>query len=126
MSTETAERLSGVREQLDDAVQDLIGVRHGTITVDTPTGTTTGTQHGTYAGWNKHRRQGTEVCVECKRAAREYQRKWRASTDGRARQAGYTKAAHTALQQLKKAHFDEYRRYYEQLVATEVEQGEAS
>jgi len=39
-TTDTRERLSGVREQLDDAVQDLIGVRHGTITVDTPTGTT--------------------------------------------------------------------------------------
>jgi len=40
-TTDTRERLSGVREQLDDAVQDLIGVRHGTITVDTPSGGTT-------------------------------------------------------------------------------------
>jgi len=40
-TTDTRERLSGVREQLDDAVQDLIGVRHGTITVDTPGGGTT-------------------------------------------------------------------------------------
>ncbi len=39
-TTDTRERLSGVREQLDDAVQDLIGVRHGTITVDTPNGAT--------------------------------------------------------------------------------------
>lgn len=40
-TTDTRERLSGAREQLDDAVQDLIGVRHGTITVDTPNGGTT-------------------------------------------------------------------------------------
>jgi len=87
--------------------------------VTNPEHTTTDTQHGTYAGWNRHRRQGTKTCAECRRANREYHREWRASNGGRAQQARYTKAANAALQQLKTAHFDEYRRYYEQAAADE-------
>ena len=35
------------------------------------------TDHGTYAGYQAHRREATATCPECKKAAAEYMREWR-------------------------------------------------
>ena len=40
--------------------------------------------HGTYRGWNAHRRRGETPCQECKSAQARYNRDWRART-GRTR-----------------------------------------
>lgn len=34
-------------------------------------------RHGTYAGWNQHKKEGKRPCRACLNAATEYQKKWR-------------------------------------------------
>ena len=37
-------------------------------------------EHGTYAGWDQHRREHTPTCDACKAAQRNYMRQYRAAT----------------------------------------------
>lgn len=37
--------------------------------------------HGTYRGWNQHKRDGIPVCKACKAAQARYVKEWRATRE---------------------------------------------
>jgi len=74
--------------------------------------------HGTYAGWSRHKREGTEPCADCKQAKAAYQKDWRARggdavrTERRRQQA--SEKARRALAHLYPA---DYQRLYSAEIA---------
>jgi hypothetical protein len=58
-------------------------------------------KHGTYAGWNAHRKTGVPMCDPCRAAKATYQRNYRATTPGaRAADNYWTRTRKLALEQL--------------------------
>ena len=70
-------------------------------------------KHGTYAGWNWHKRNDVAVCIACQEAQRQYKAAWRqANPNARSRNNQIVRANERAKLRLKEAHPDEYRTYY--------------
>lgn len=81
-----------------------------------------GGEHGTYGGWNKHRREGTPTCAACRQAAKEYVDRWRIEHPESAARAVRTtnaasRARSAALTMLKRRHPNEYERLYRAVLA---------
>lgn len=69
-------------------------------------------RHGTYAGYQQHRRAGERACDPCMAASREYTRQHRANRDPQksAREAARSKARQRALWRLTALHPEEFNR----------------
>ena len=66
-------------------------------------------EHGTYAGYQKHRRNGETACTPCATAASEYMRNLRhARPDVRARAAWYNSTRARAQEELTRRHRAEF------------------
>lgn len=77
-------------------------------TPDSPNG-----DHGTYAGYSQHMRDGVPPCEGCRAAATDYQRQWRKGNrrDGqsaRTRGRAYGRARDRAIQKLITTHATEF------------------
>lgn len=67
--------------------------------------------HGTYAGYQKHRRQGIEICDECREANAEYHRELTArQTPGRKRAKIQQQARHEAAIIVATRHVREFEK----------------
>lgn len=65
----------------------------------------TATSCGTYAGYQTHKRQGTEPCSECRRAQRDYMRDYRAkNAEQRDKDYRYGLARNRAISRLIAMH----------------------
>lgn len=74
---------------------------------------TTGIHHGTYGGYQVHRRRGEEACPSCLDAQAAYMRQLReANPDLRVRERNRQHAYDRATQRLRDAHRAEMQRYY--------------
>lgn len=67
-------------------------------------------RHGTYAGWQVHRKEGKRPCKPCQQAQNDYMREYRKTSD---KWRDPIRARERALVRLKEAHPDEYRALYE-------------
>lgn len=68
-----------------------------------------GIAHGTYSGYQKHKKDGTPACPACRTAASDYQRRYRASRKGqRDRERWVVRTRNQALHQLARDHPDEF------------------
>jgi hypothetical protein len=80
-------------------------------------------EHGTYAGYQQHKRHEDEPCPECRAANAAYGRNYRRNhPEARANSAAQVGAYGRALARLRELHRDEF----EQLYANERRQGGAS
>ena len=79
-------------------------------------------KHGTYAGWNWHRRTGNlPVCLDCREAARQYKARRRANVPESYRtEKDQNSARSRALFRLKRAHEDEFQALYEEEIAKSI------
>lgn len=66
-------------------------------------------EHGTYAGYQRHIRDRTNPCDECRAAMLDYSRQYRASENGKKVNAATRRAADHARRALAKNHPLEYR-----------------
>jgi hypothetical protein len=71
-------------------------------------------QHGTYAGWNQHQKEQTEICLACREASRQYQMAHRADPENRKKHRLDIKARRLAYQRLAKMHPYEYATLYDE------------
>ena len=70
-------------------------------------------EHGTYAGWNAHKKLDEAPCIACRKAASEYQAQWRKQNPkGYKRELHGMAAADRARRRLARAHPEEYRQLY--------------
>lgn len=65
--------------------------------------------HGTYGGYQAHRRKNEDACEPCRTAARDYQRNYR-SVVGIESQKRYSQAREQAFLRLSRMHPDEFHR----------------
>lgn len=72
---------------------------------------------GSYAGAQRHSRVGEPCCDDCKRARRDYMRRYRSTPTGKATAQTITVAQSRAETRLVAAHRAEYERYYAQELA---------
>jgi hypothetical protein len=67
-------------------------------------------KHGTYAGWNAHKRRGIPMCQPCRDAAAAYKKRWLDAAKGRReKDREFTKAQSRALWRLAAIHPREFR-----------------
>lgn len=66
-------------------------------------------RHGTYAGYQAHRREGKQACRACRLANNEYMANHRKASDGWREQS---RARSRALWRLADLHPEEFRRLY--------------
>jgi hypothetical protein len=72
--------------------------------------------HGTYAGYQRHKREGTTPCTDCLRANAEYRKQYRASHPAaRDKQMIAEKRRAMALQELARRHDREFMRILQQI-----------
>lgn len=71
---------------------------------------------GTYGGYQRHKRQGTQPCWSCIEANRAYTAQWRANPERREREKRRENARKRALWRLAQ----EYPARFRQLVAEEM------
>jgi hypothetical protein len=76
--------------------------------------------HGTYSGYQKHKRLRIKPCAECREANRTYHQAYRTDPATRRREREQARIADAAKSLLLHRHYDEYR----QIVAELTEQGE--
>lgn len=57
-------------------------------------------EHGTVAGYHRHRRAGEPQCAECRRAQNEYVQEWRRRPGTQDPRRAYARAKGRALQRL--------------------------
>jgi hypothetical protein len=70
-------------------------------------------EHGTNAGYSRHRRRGEEACDECKRARSAYEGTRRAgSLAARRQNRRYKRIEDRALRELASRHPEEYHMLY--------------
>lgn len=72
---------------------------------------------GTYGGYQRHYKDGTPVCDECRAANTEYQRAYRNDPENRERHRRRDKAQKLAWRDLARRHRAEYKRYYRKHLA---------
>jgi len=65
-------------------------------------------EHGTYAGYQRHRRRGEPACDPCKEGNRAYQKARRTTAEGRAAANRHSRATSRALWKLSQAHPEEF------------------
>lgn len=64
-----------------------------------------GIKHGTYAGYQRHKKTGVPICVECREANRLYHAAYRSQTaDYRAREKLMNRARNRAVGRLAALH----------------------
>jgi len=68
--------------------------------------------HGTYSGYQWEKRRGV-ICPDCRRAARDYQRRLRATAAGRRDSWIVSRAQGRALTELAGEYRERYRELYE-------------
>lgn len=72
-------------------------------------------EHGTNAGYERHRKAGEKPCDDCRRAHNAYTVAWRRQNSGnpeyQAMRNRYDNARARALSRLRQAHLDEYDKY---------------
>ena len=73
-----------------------------------------GINHGTYGGYQKHRRLGVEACAECLAAQVWYTRRRRESAEVRAEEQRQTAARTRAYVRLSRAYPTLYHALYEE------------
>ena len=68
-------------------------------------------EHGTYAGYQQHRRRDDTACLDCRRAAAKYSREYRTrrQPEKRAKELATERARRQALAELVRLHADEFR-----------------
>ncbi len=74
-------------------------------------------RHGTYAGYQRHRKDGEAACGPCRTANAEYNRTHRSKPVARMKSRKVSKAGGRAAWRLVNAHRDEYDRYYAEELA---------
>jgi chromosome condensin MukBEF ATPase and DNA-binding subunit MukB len=82
------------------------------------TTTTVATAHGTYGGYQRHKKKNEPPCDECKAALADYQRAWRARKGApQWRERVLTRARSRALTVLSRRHSDELREITHEIAA---------
>ena len=69
--------------------------------------------HGTYKGWNAHKRYDVPMCTACREAQRQYQASRREDPAIKAEDRIMVRAGELARSALARKHPEEYRSLYE-------------
>lgn len=72
-----------------------------------------GWRHGTHTGWARHIEEGTDPCESCRQARREYDARRKSATSLKIAARRHSRAQTMANTALRRAHREEYTRYYD-------------
>ena len=75
--------------------------------------------HGTYGGYQVHKKRRVEPCAACRAAAADYQRKYRAVNPDNDTDRQYTRARNRALERLRRQYGDLFEAYLADELANE-------
>lgn len=75
-------------------------------------------KHGTYGGYQVHRKRGEEACDDCRKAANEYSRTIRQTSTSKRSMLRSQRLTNRALSELRRRHLQEYREIREALKKT--------